>query len=189
MDKTEERPVTFYIFKSLSESLPSIYISKKSISLSSKNIHSTLIKSKKKSHWNHPTRLNAFPSMDPQIASEFCIRDLAPVCKCAINHGSICSSAKGHTAWVTMKLLIPRRPFFLSYLLPISLSLSLCPTSGTARRLIFHALAGSGAEKMGRARPQAARRAVKRVAEKGWPAAWSYEAPSGRNNQTTRGVI
>lgn len=26
MDKTEERPVTFYIFKSLSESLPSIYI-------------------------------------------------------------------------------------------------------------------------------------------------------------------
>lgn len=125
MDKTEERPVTFYIFKSLSESLPSIYISKKSISLSSKNIHSTLIKSKKKSHWNHPTRLNAFPSMDPQIASEFCIRDLAPVCKCAINHGSICSSAKGHTAWVTMKLLIPRRPFFLSYLLPISLSLSL----------------------------------------------------------------
>lgn len=158
MDKTEERPVTFYIFKSLSESLSYthtyIYISKKSISLSSKNIHSTLIKSKKKSHWDHPTRLNAFPSMDPQIASEFCIRDLAPVCKCAINHGSICSSAKGHTAWVTMKLLIP---FFLSYLPPISLSLSLCPTSGTAWRLIFHALDGSGAEKMGRARPRGAR--------------------------------
>lgn len=49
MDKTEERPVAYiYIFKSLSESLPSIYIythiSKKSISLSAKNIHSTLIK-------------------------------------------------------------------------------------------------------------------------------------------------
>lgn len=26
MDKTEERPVAFYIFKSLSESLPPIYI-------------------------------------------------------------------------------------------------------------------------------------------------------------------
>lgn len=122
--------------------------------------------------------------MDPQIASEFCIRDLAPACKCAINHGSICSWAKGHRLdeIVDSKapiLSLPLFYLFFSFFLPDIRNGAEVNISCAQRFRRWE----NGKEGQGH------RFEVKRVAEKGWLAAWSYEAPSGRNNRTTRGVI